>query len=54
MDQTTIVFLVLSVLGVGLFIAGVAVLLGLGWALLAAAGSCGLAASFVRKGVKHE
>lgn len=54
MDQTTIVFLALSVLGIGLFIAGVAVLLGLGWALLAGAGSCGLAAGFVRKGVKHE
>ncbi|WP_200843615.1 hypothetical protein [Pantoea sp. 18069] len=53
MDQTTIVFLALSVLGIGLFIAGVAVLQGLGWALLAGAGSCSLAAGFLRKGMRH-
>lgn len=53
MDQTTIVFLLLSVLAIGLFIAGVAVLAGLGWALLAGAVSSAMSAAFLRKGMSN-
>ena len=52
MDLPTFVFLLLALTALGLLVAGVAVLVGLGWALIAGAGACAAAASFVRAGVR--
>jgi len=52
MNQTTIVFVLLALIAIGLFVAGVYVLLGIGWSLLAGAVSACLAASFVAKGAR--
>lgn len=51
MDLPTIIFLLLSVLGLALLVAGVAVLFGLGPALLAGGVDALLAAAFVRRGL---
>jgi hypothetical protein len=45
------VFILTALCGFGLAVAGVFILAGLGWALLAGAGSLFLIAGFVRKGL---
>lgn len=45
------VFILVALTGFGLAVAGVYVLFGLGWSLLAGAGSLLLIAGFVRKGL---
>ncbi|WP_236713898.1 hypothetical protein, partial [Pseudomonas sp. ICMP 10191] len=51
MNTASIIYLLTAVLGFALAVAGVYVLLGLGWALLAAASSCFVAAAFIRRGL---
>lgn len=48
------VFILTALCGFGLAVAGVYVLVGLGWALLAGAGSLLLIAGFVRRGLTGE
>lgn len=45
------VFILTALCGFGLAVAGVFILTGLGWALLAGAGSLLLVAGFLRKGL---
>ncbi|UPT34698.1 DUF2514 domain-containing protein [Pseudomonas amygdali] len=51
MNTASIIYLLTAVLGFALAVAGVYVLLGVGWALLAAASSCFAAAAFIRRGL---
>ncbi|WP_235811887.1 hypothetical protein, partial [Pseudomonas syringae] len=51
MNTASIIYLLTAVLGFALAVAGVYVLLGVGWALLAAASSCFVAAAFIRRGL---
>lgn len=53
MKNGLIIFLVASLAGLGLSCAGVYVLAGLGWALLAGGASCFAVAGFIRKGLTH-
>lgn len=46
-------FLILSALSAALGVAGVAVLFGLGWALIAASAGLALSAGLIWKGLKH-
>ncbi|ARU04746.1 hypothetical protein CCO03_08710 [Comamonas serinivorans] len=54
MNLPIIIFLLLSATGLGLFVAGAAILAGLGWALLAGSAACLVAAAFLKKGLAHE
>jgi len=51
MDLPTAVFLLLALAGLALLVAGVYVLLGLGFALLAGGAAALLVAAFVRRGL---
>lgn len=51
MNTASIIYLLTAVLGFGFAVTGVYVLLGGGWAFLAAAVSCFVAAAFIRKGL---
>ncbi|MGQ3820355.1 MULTISPECIES: hypothetical protein [Pseudomonas] len=51
MNTASIMYLLTALLGFALAVAGVYVLLGVGWALLAAASSCFVAAAFIRRGL---
>ncbi|WP_288477164.1 hypothetical protein [uncultured Pseudomonas sp.] len=51
MSTASILYLLIAALGFGLAVAGVYILLGLGWALLAGAASCFAAAAFIRRGL---
>ncbi|WP_099167761.1 hypothetical protein [Pseudomonas sp. ICMP 8385] len=54
MDNGLILFLVVAIVALGLLVAGVFVLAGLGWALVAAGAGCLAAAGFIRKGLTGE
>jgi hypothetical protein len=49
-----LIFTITALMGFGLAVAGVYVLLGLGWALLAGAASLLLIAGFLRKGLTSD
>ena len=51
MNTATIIYLLIAGLGFALAVAGVYMLVGNGWALLAAAASCFLSAAFIRRGL---
>lgn len=51
MNTASIAYLLIAVLGFAFAVAGVYILLGFGWALIAAASSCFVAAGFIRKGL---
>jgi hypothetical protein len=51
MNTASIIYLLIAVLGFACAVAGVYILLGVGWALLAAASSCFVAAAFIRRGL---
>nr|WP_288355822.1 hypothetical protein [uncultured Pseudomonas sp.] len=51
MNTASILYLLCASLGVGLAVAGVYILLGLGWALLTGAVACFAAAAFIRRGL---
>lgn len=51
MNSATILYLVCAVVGCGLLCAGVFLLAGVGWALIAGAASCFAAAGFIRRGL---
>lgn len=51
MNIATILYLVTAAIGFSLAVAGVYILLGLGWALLAGAISCFVSAAFIRRGL---
>jgi hypothetical protein len=51
MTNASIIYLLTALLGFAFAVAGVYVLLGTGWALLAAAASCFIAAAFLRRGL---
>lgn len=51
MSAEVAIFLLLVVLGAVLVVAGVLVLFGPGWAMIAAGIVCGLAAAFVKAGM---
>jgi hypothetical protein len=54
MDTGLIVFIVTAVVGLCLFVGGVFILVGTGWACIAAAGAFLVAAGFIRKGLTSE
>lgn len=51
MSTASILYMLIAALGFGLAVAGIYILHGLGWALLAGAASCFLAAAFIRRGL---
>jgi hypothetical protein len=51
MNTAEIIYVLIAVVGFGCAVAGVHLLLGIGWALLAAASSCFVAAAFIRRGL---
>ncbi|SOQ06541.1 hypothetical protein [Pseudomonas syringae group genomosp. 3] len=54
MNTGLLIFLVTATVGLCLFVGGVFVLAGAGWALIAGSGSCICAAGFIRKGLISE
>lgn len=54
MNTGLLIFLTCSLLGLGLLVAGVFVLLGIGWALLAGGVALLVIAGFIRKGLTSD
>lgn len=54
MNTGLLVFIVTAVVGLCLFVGGVFILVGLGWAFIAASGALLLSAGFIRKGLTSE
>lgn len=51
MNIASILYLLIAVMGFVLAVAGVYILVGLGWALLSGAASCFVSAAFIRRGL---
>jgi hypothetical protein len=51
MNTASIIYLLTALLGFAFAVTGVYVLVGMGWAFIAAALSCFVAAAFIRKGL---
>lgn len=51
MNTASILYLLIAAMGFALAVAGVYILLSLGWALLAGAVSCFAIAAFIRRGL---
>ncbi len=54
MNTGLLIFLMCSLLGLGLLVAGVFVLLGIGWALLAGGVALLVIAGFIREGLTSD
>lgn len=54
MNSGLLIFLMCSLLGLGLLVAGVFVLLGTGWALLSGGAALLVIAGFIRKGLTSD
>lgn len=54
MNKGLLIFLLVAATGLGLLVAGAAVLAGLGWGLVAGGAALLVTASFIRKGLTSE